>query len=283
MKITKPGIYPSLPNDFYHASDGISKSGLDVIAKNPAKYYFNKFIAPPRVPTAAMVLGSLTHTLVFEPEQFDKEYILSPDFNRRTKQGKADELKFKEANCKKQIITPKEYTEATAISTSVINHPYVASILSHGEAETSYYAIDDETGELVKVRPDWAREDLLFDLKTCQDASKAAFHRDILNRRYHVQAAMYRHVVNLALRSAGMEPLIRDFVFIAVEKEEPYEVAVHKLGPLSMAQGMYLYREAMEVYAKCKADDFYHGYNEGKIAEIEIPRYGLNKSLQGAY
>lgn len=274
----EPGIYPSLANAHYHRSEGISKSGLDLIGvKNPASYKRRYLEDHEDEPTAAMIVGSATHTLVFEPDQFDKEFVVEPEFNRRTKQGRADALKFAEENTDKRILTFDDFKKADAIATAVINHPTVGRILANGEAETSYYARDPETGLLVKVRPDWESEDTLYDLKTCQDASEEDFSKTIYNRRYYVQAAMYRHIVNLAQKEKFGEERIKNFVFIAVEKAEPYQVAIYVCDEEMLFHGLEEYRRALRKYQQCLEADHWPGYNDDQIVSISLPVWAENR------
>lgn len=72
----EPGIYPDIPNSDYHKGPGISKSGLDLIAKSPAHYYHAVNAANDNEPTAAQALGTAFHTLLLEPEVFKKEYVV---------------------------------------------------------------------------------------------------------------------------------------------------------------------------------------------------------------
>ena len=63
-----------ISNAEYHALDYVSKSHLDEVNKSPY-HYWDKYINPNRViqePTKQMILGSAFHSLVLEPELFDK-------------------------------------------------------------------------------------------------------------------------------------------------------------------------------------------------------------------
>ncbi|GAH01364.1 unnamed protein product, partial [marine sediment metagenome] len=65
------GIYDDISNADYHASEGISKSGLDLIAKCPKKYW-HKYINPERMEkeqSDAFLIGQATHTAILEPEK----------------------------------------------------------------------------------------------------------------------------------------------------------------------------------------------------------------------
>lgn len=74
----EPGIYPDIPNDEYHKGPGVSKSGLDLIAKSPAHYYHavNAANDNERVPTVAQAFGTAFHALLLEPEVFKAEYVV---------------------------------------------------------------------------------------------------------------------------------------------------------------------------------------------------------------
>ena len=59
-------LVTGMSNEAYHAYDGISKSGLDLIARSPAHYAYRTASEP----TRAMVIGSATHAAILEPEVF---------------------------------------------------------------------------------------------------------------------------------------------------------------------------------------------------------------------
>lgn len=90
----KPGIYFDISNEDYHAGDGVSKSQLDMVAKNPALLKWVQAAPEDEEKKSALDMGTALHCLLLEHGEFDKRFIVSPKFDRRTKQGKADEEAF---------------------------------------------------------------------------------------------------------------------------------------------------------------------------------------------
>lgn len=88
------GIYYDISNEDYHAGDGVSKSQLDMVAKNPALLKWVKAAPEDEEKKSALDMGTALHCLLLEPKEFDKRFIVAPQFNRRTNQGKADEEAF---------------------------------------------------------------------------------------------------------------------------------------------------------------------------------------------
>ncbi|QOE32767.1 exonuclease [Achromobacter phage Mano] len=74
----KPGFYDGIPNAEYHGGPGISKSGLDLIARSPLHYRAVVDAANDnqREPTPAQMLGTAFHCLLLEPDVFVREYCL---------------------------------------------------------------------------------------------------------------------------------------------------------------------------------------------------------------
>lgn len=73
----KPGVYDNIPNHEYHGGPGISKSGLDLIARSPLHYKAVVDAANDnREPTPAQKLGTAFHCLLLEPDVFVREYCL---------------------------------------------------------------------------------------------------------------------------------------------------------------------------------------------------------------
>lgn len=77
-----------ISNKLYHESDNLSASKLKVILSNAVKFrdmYVTKEVKNKH--TDALLVGSLHHTLVLEPENFDRDYIvLGLDGDRPIKQ-----------------------------------------------------------------------------------------------------------------------------------------------------------------------------------------------------
>lgn len=71
----KPGIYSNISNEDYHGGIGISKSGLDLIAKSPAHYKAVVDGITVREPTKAQAIGTAFHELLLEPDLFWSKYV----------------------------------------------------------------------------------------------------------------------------------------------------------------------------------------------------------------
>lgn len=180
----------TMTNAEYHANSAVSKSDLDLINRSPAHYRYVK--DNPGVQTAAMLLGSVLHKLVLEPETFDAEYAVCPAVDRRTKAGKEVYQAFiNSLHEGVEVITDDVYKAAQSMSAAVKSHPIAAKLLQGGQAESSYFW--EENGVECKCRPDYLRTDIkcVIDLKTTQNASPESFVRSAYDYRYHVQAAWY--------------------------------------------------------------------------------------------
>ena len=77
-----------MPSNEYHAHSAISAGSLDTIHTDGVPAFIHK-LNNPQKPTPDMVLGTLTHTLTLEPDQFGKSYIMIPKLNYKLKKIKS--------------------------------------------------------------------------------------------------------------------------------------------------------------------------------------------------
>lgn len=267
------GIYAGISNDEYHGGAGISKSGLDVLARSPL-HYWAKYLDPDRVkqePTPAMRLGTAIHTAVLEPDEFAKRHHVAPVCDRRTKDGKAAwESAIEHAlQAGADLISADDYATCMAISQQVRSHPTARKVFGMGQAEMSCYWTDDETGLLCKCRPDWLGLPLVVDLKSTDDASAQGFQRSAFNYRYWVQAAWYMDGIEQA---TGQRP--DAFVFAAFEKSAPYACAFYFADDAMIEMGRKEYRKLLRVLADCKAADRWPGYTTD-VLPLGMPAWAL--------
>lgn len=171
------------------------------------------------VDTAALAMGRLTHTLVFEPEKFGAAYAV---FKGKTRRGKVwDE--FRAENEGKTIFKPDEIGTAVAMADAVRNHPLVVPYLDGGLFEHAIFWTDPDTGLECKGRPDWIipKRRILIDLKTAVSAEKRRFGIAAGRLGYHMQMSVYANGIYHAL---GWKP--EAVKIIVVEKNPPHEVSI---------------------------------------------------------
>jgi len=263
----EPGIYDGLDNDVYHASPGISKSGLSIFADSPARYRWGE-----RPKTRPLFLGSLIHCAVLEPEQLEHRYFVTDlkTLNPDHKAYREEEQRAAGA----ELVKRTDFDQACYIRDSVMGHNVARSLIDESLiVERSGAWIDPETGVLCRLRADGINKaaGVIIDAKSCEDASWSAFSNAMLNYRYHWQDVIYRDGLEHAegWRAEAM-------VFIAIEKTKPYLVGAYKLDAESRALGHDQVRAAMSYYAKCKAEDHWPGHSDF-IEEIRLP----NRAFRG--
>lgn len=151
------------------------------------------------------------------------------------------------ANRGKTLITVDMYEQAKNIHEAVQICPDAARLLNHPErkSEISYFGFDEETGLEIRVRPDieirLPYESICADLKSVslgyvrQERLKDRLHREIIERDYHLSAAMYCDVANLD-----------KFFWIFVNKDAGYHwVAVVEASQELLELGRKEYRRTL--------------------------------------
>lgn len=263
-------IIYDLPNAEYHASDAISKSGLDEIAHSPAHYKAMKEAQEDdKQDSDALIFGSAFHDYILLPNTFQQTYVVLPeDFNGRTKEGKEHLEELKEAN--KVILKHEWMNDIEKMAASLANHPKSSTLLNGGSPEVSIFWNDKATGIDCRCRPDYIHsKGILVDLKTTLDASPKAFARAVVNHRYHVQDAFYSEGFKQA---TGSYP--HGFVFIAVEKKPPYGVACYELDEDAKLFGRELYENDLNTFLEAKTTDIWIAYSQ-EIETLSLPAWAF--------
>lgn len=165
----------------------------------------------------------------------------------------ADELldAWRENTEGKVLVTRQQLGTALNIQKALLEHPTAGKLLTHPSraVEVSYFGIDEETGLEVRVRPDLELDmgglRIGADLKTIsmwnikQEGLRAKLHREIIDRDYHLSAAMY-------CETAALD----QFFWIFVNKDENYHwVAIIEASTELLELGMLEYRKTMRAIA----------------------------------
>lgn len=165
----------------------------------------------------------------------------------------ADELldAWRENTEGKVLVTRQQLSTALNIQKALLEHPTAGKLLTHPSraVEVSYFGIDEETGLEVRVRPDLELDmgglRIGADLKTIsmwnikQEGLRAKLHREIIDRDYHLSAAMY-------CETAALD----QFFWIFVNKDENYHwVAIIEASTELLELGMLEYRNTMREIA----------------------------------
>ena len=229
----RPNWLLNISSDEYHAAtkrgEYMTSHRLNTFRRCPMLYH--KIVTGEIVEgdTAAFMLGRATHTLILEGEEkFATEFTVS-DGPTNEKTGKpygkltkayADWL----AEQTSPIVSTEEHALILKMREAVHAHPVAADLLASGIAEGTIRT--EWNGEPVQARLDWFalvhEGNRLVDLKTCNDIDRFRF--DIRDFGYIEQMAFYAECVRLV---SGSTPVCW---LVAVEKKEPYRVAVVHIG-----------------------------------------------------
>jgi hypothetical protein len=223
--------------------------------------------------------------LIFEPEEFDKQFIIAPDINKRTKAGReewASLVKHAKAN-HVALVSNDAHKEALTTALAVRNNPVMADLMKRGVPQPVFMWDDPVYAMRCKCKLDWYDEEsgTIFDLKTAIDASPYGFSKAIANFSYHIQAAFYIDGV----RACG-KPVQR-FVFGVMEKPDkrntfeadPRLMAFYELTDEDIEAGRDSYTSSMAAINFCMMNDEWAGYTN-HVVPITRPNWAKRTDIE---
>ena len=252
QRVFNTGFYAGLDNSVYRKAIGVSKSEISHLKQSASAFAWSKSAPFDDQNQDALVSGSALHCAVLEPGEYANRYAISPKFNMRSNDGKAESAEWHanlpagmvaiDADINRKIMLMRD---------SVYAHPFARSLLEIcDESELSGFFDDPVTGQRCKFRTDKAsrKHNIILDLK--QTAEFDRFDRVVEQFLYHLQDAWY---------SFGWQQITGewpDFYFVVVSSTIAagrYPVEVYQLeleqsqfNRISRADGLIMMRELLD-------------------------------------
>ena len=230
----------------YEAIDAVNWSVLKHMQRSPAHYAYAKANdTQPR--TDAMILGTVTHFAVFEPQKIETHVAVWS--GRRA--GKEWD-KFEAENAHKEII--KDEAMLVALQLGAAARKAAGKLLSEGESEVTL-EWTHKNGLRGKGRLDHiSRGYGVIDLKTCRDASPLGFGRSAANLGYICQASYYVD----AAEACGFGVL--PYTILAVESRPPFAATLYTVTPDHLELGRSIYLPLLDQVKACRASGEWPSY-----------------------
>jgi hypothetical protein len=262
------------PFEAYRDCPGVNASLLCEFARSPA--HAIAYLEEAKKETKPFKLGTLTHRFLLQPELGACGVEVRPDtyldektFEEKKWNGNAKVCKrWLKDRADKTVITSTERKDICGMLNSIQNHPLARSYFENGESEVSLFAPFTLGGTVMrKGRLDHIPPgNVIADLKTCVDARKPAFERDISNYKYHLKAAYYLDLAN----DLGLKKEV--FIFVCVEKQPPYAVACYQLDIEAIQRGRGEYIRLLQRYMECVELGKWPAYPEG-LEIVSLPAW----------
>jgi len=240
----------------YRAAEGISRSELFHIEKSPMHF---KYALEHPTDSPSLAFGRALHKMILEPEDFDNDYFVVGEINRRTKAGR-EEYETLQAHALRndmELVSFEDVLIIKEMCKALAKYPKAMKLLT-GEHEKNFFWTDPDTGEKCKCRPDclsvYEGKKCIVDYKSTDSCNPNTFWRSCQKYGYALQAGMYTE----GLFQNTFEQY--DFYFVAQEKKPPYAVHIFHCQPEFVAQGYDQFRKLIGIYHNCKEAGNWYGY-----------------------
>jgi exodeoxyribonuclease VIII len=268
------GIHYDMAEQHYRSAPAIAGSDAKHILppKTPAHYAAHMAGELKREPSKAMLLGTMAHLAVLEPQKLDTAFVERPEgIDLRTKLGK----EWKESVGTMPVLDQDEARAVRGIRDSIAANKAARDLLAETQSEVALFG-EHRTGLQIKGRVDALKvpsdlECVIVDVKTTSaGADYNTFSRQAASLNYHVSAAWYCHLCGLN----GLPPA--RFYWIAVETSAPYAVAVYEIAPDALELGASLMSDALGLIAECEDAGVWPGY-ASEVQCLNLPAWVYGK------
>lgn len=233
------------------------------------------------------LVGSLVHHAILTPAEPLKG-LVTPPAEYPSEDGYPKNWNWNAKYCKtwrsnqrragRIVLSNAAFTQAHECVQAILRQPRALAMLRHGIGEVSGFARWTLGHQIMRrIRLDWLpRGNALVDIKTVPagGASPEEFAKIMVNFGYDQQAAFYLDTFNDLV---GQNALVttremggtidhnlftrRDtFVFIVVEKEPPYPVAIYYVANEVLERGRRIYTERLAAAAEACHTGVWPGY-----------------------
>lgn len=273
-------------NQAYHADRGADSSSSLKVARRSLELYESVYItgdSKPTEPSAEMIFGSAFHCALLEPEEFAGRYVYEPEeidgepINRRLKKHR-EYLEGLQQDNDRTVLPAAAAVRIMGMMNMVDENPAARKLMESGLPEVAVrftLGHDQVAGFPLKAMFDFvsAEDGVIVDVKTTRlSGNSDVFSREIANREYHCQAALYCE----AFRQLYGE--LPDFYWLFVHSDEPYETYIFKMGEATREIGMEIQLETIGKLQAARALEYFRNTTHQFPSEvIEVPDWTLRK------
>lgn len=226
--------------------------------------------------------GRAAHLMVLEPAKFRETYLVEPEFQGLTKDGRPSSRSADAIKAKKDwwatlhpdavVVKRQEMEALTYMVESLMSHSQARNLLQNGRPEVTGKFTHKGTGVRCRIRPDYLTTDnngklYITDFKTTKDPSPALFAHDAARFKYNLQLAFYADGI---AQITGQQ--IESVALLALEHKAPYNVAVYWINEDDLATGRQWYEYGLMTYVRCVEKREWPGI-QGEGQMLNLPNW----------
>lgn len=238
-----------------------------------------------QAPTPAMKFGTLVHSMVLEPDDFNNRYVVLPDFKNHpdnvTDTGKPSTSKtkwvtnqvaeFARENAGKEFMSPADLERAKRVKDAVYSKPFARQLL-----ETTHHEVT-LTGELngvaCKSRLDMLSEPRMADLKTAATVESRLFGSSAASLNYGFKLAFHQL---MAKQELGVFP---EVFIVSVETAGDFDVAIYNATDY-VEQERQTVMTMLHRYKACKVSGEWPGVDGGADwSTLDLPNWAMENEF----
>lgn len=248
----------------------ITRHGLDKIDSSPLDYWFH-YLNPDKpdyVPDKNTLFDNALRLAVFNFDKFKFIYSKIPKLNLKTNIGKSEFSSLTEVanNTGKLLISEPDYNKIILMRNEILKHPTASKLCLDDKLNVKIEYHEKQSDVIIKFTPHYVNPiGIIINLSSTDDASESNFQKEAWNFRHDKRAAIYMDGTKLT-----------DMVFITVEKNAPFKIAVRYLDDRSVNFGRETYLKNCKTYAECIKTGIWIGIDP-KITESSLPNWAFNK------
>jgi len=276
---TTTGIF-DIPEAEYRLINALNNSNLKFMDERSPRHLQHRLQGGTGKPIGTATknkfdFGNAVDKCLFEPDRFEKEVIVSPDWSKNSN-------KYKEWRAEQPanaiLVKPAEHARVLNAVAALKMKPKAVELLASGYPQKTLLWKHPEYGFWCKGRPDWiATNGIVVDLKTTESGWLRAFRRIARNLKYYWQASWYMQ---------GLSELTGEnhnqWRWLVSEIYPPHESCVYIADEMGLAKAETDIAALCAIYNDCLEsgmwpgypDEMYLGNNSGmdySIEEADIP------------